>query len=109
MADTRRIASEVVAHLGAGTDRRVIVRSMRAALSIWPLFLLLDAYMCFVAFPGAPFPLFVFYRIVVELVFLAVYRASRRDTVATERLFRWLRISYVTPAFTIALFFLRDR
>jgi serine/threonine-protein kinase len=76
---------------------------MRAALSIWPLFLLLDAYMCFVAFPGAPFPLFVFYRIVVELVFLVVYGASRRDTVATERLFRWLRLSYVFPAFTISL------
>jgi serine/threonine-protein kinase len=103
MPDSRRIASEVVAHLGAGTDRRVIVRSMRAALSIWPLFLLLDAYMCFVAFPGAPFPLFVFYRIVVELVFLVVYRASRRDTVETERLFRWLRLSYVVPAFTISL------
>ena len=78
MVDTRRIASEAVAHLGAGTDRRVIVRAMRAGL--WPLFLADDAYMCFVVYPDAPFPLFVFYRVVVELAFLRVYRASVTQT-----------------------------
>ena len=38
--------------LSAATDRPVIVRAMRAGLWIWPSFALLDAYMCFVAYPG---------------------------------------------------------
>jgi hypothetical protein len=59
--------------------------------------------MCFVAYPDAPFLLFVFYRVVIELVFLLVYRASLSETVGRERLFRWLSIAYVAPAFTIAL------
>jgi serine/threonine-protein kinase len=102
MPDTRRIASEAVAHL-SGTDRRVVVRAMRTGLVVWPVFAILDAYMCFVAYPGAPFLLFAFYRVVIELVFLLVYRASLRETVGRERLFRWLSFAYIAPAFTIAL------
>jgi serine/threonine-protein kinase len=102
MADTRRIASEAVAHLG-GTDRRVVERAMQVGLVVWPLFAILDAYMSFVAYPGAPFLLFVFYRIVIELVFLFVYRVSLRETVGRVRLFRWLSLAYMAPAFTIAL------
>jgi serine/threonine-protein kinase len=102
MPDTRRIASEAVAHLGA-TDRRVVVRAMQTGLVVWPLFAILDAYMCFVAYPGAPFLLFVFYRVVIELVFLVVYRAGLGDIVERESLFRWLSLAYIAPAFTIAL------
>jgi serine/threonine-protein kinase len=102
MPDTGRITSEAVAHLG-GTDRRVVERAMRTGLVVWPLFAILDAYMCFVAYPGAPFPLFVVYRVVIELVFVLVYRASLRETIGREQLFRWLSIAYVAPAFTIAL------
>ena len=102
MADTRRIASEAVAHLG-GTDRRVVERAMETGLVVWPLFAILDAYMCFVAYPGAPFLLFVFYRVAIELVFLFVYRISVRETVGREQLFRWLSLAYIAPAFTIAL------
>jgi serine/threonine-protein kinase len=102
MPDTRRIASEAVAHLG-GTDRRVVERAMQTGLVVWPLFAILDAYMCFVAYPGAPFLLFVFYRVAIELVFLFVYRVSTRETLGAERLFRWLSLAYIAPAFTIAL------
>lgn len=102
MPDTRRVASEAVAHLG-GTDRRVVKRAMKTGLVVWPLFAIHDAYMCFVAYPGAPFMLFVFYRVVIELVFLLVYRASLRETIGFERLFRWLSLGYIAPAFTIAL------
>jgi serine/threonine-protein kinase len=76
---------------------------MQVGLVVWPLFAILDAYMCFVAYPGAPFLLFVFYRVVIELVFLLVYRASFRETIGRERLFRWLSLAYIAPAFTIAL------
>ena len=102
MPDTRRIASEAVAHLG-GTERRVVKRAMQTGLVVWPLFAILDAYMCFVAYPDAPFLLFVFYRVAIELVFLFVYRVSARETVGPERLFRWLSLAYIAPAFTIAL------
>ncbi|PYR31626.1 MAG: serine/threonine protein kinase [Acidobacteria bacterium] len=102
MPDVRRIASEAVAHLG-GTDRRVAERAMQTGLVVWPLFATLDAYMCFVAYPRAPFLLFVFYRVVIELGFLFVYRASLIETIGRERLFRWLSLAYIAPALTIAL------
>jgi len=53
---------------------------MRVGLWIWPSFTLLDAYVCFVAYRGVPFPLFVAYRVAVELLFVAVYRASVRES-----------------------------
>src|SRR5688500_13896514 len=58
--------------------RRMVTRSMRIGMWVWPSFTVVDAWMCFVAYPNAPFPLFVVYRVVVELAMVGVYRASRR-------------------------------
>ncbi len=103
MGASGRVGSETIAHLGAGVDRRVVARSMRAGLWIWPTFALLDAYMCFVAYPGAPFPLFVAYRIAVELAFLAVYRASVRKSTGLGPLLVRQSLAYCAAAFAIAL------
>jgi serine/threonine-protein kinase len=59
--------------------------------------------MCFVAFPGAPFGLFVGYRVAVELVFLWVYRSTRDRTADIRRLYRELNVSYGVAALGIAL------
>lgn len=76
---------------------------MLAGLWIWPSFTLLDAYMCFVAYPGAPFLLFLAYRIVIELVLFAVYRAARRESIGVDRLFALQSLTYIAAAATISL------
>src|SRR5262245_59532159 len=76
---------------------------MRAGLWIWPSFALLDAYMCFVAYPGAPFALFVLYRIALELVMYAIYRVGIRENVNLDRLFLWHSLSYRAAALIISL------
>jgi serine/threonine-protein kinase len=101
--DAPRIARETLGRLGAGIDRRVVARSMWVGIWIWPSFILLDAYMCFVAFPGAPFWLFVVYRVVVELAFLFTYRASVHSTMPLRRLLLWQSVMYCAAAFVIAL------
>jgi serine/threonine-protein kinase len=100
---TARIAPETLGRLGAGVDRRVVARSMRVGIWIWPSFTLLDAYMCFVAFPGAPFWLFAIYRVVVELAFVFTYRASVRTTMPLRQLLRLQSLMYCGAAFVIAL------
>jgi len=95
--------SVTIANLGEASDRRVVRRALRAGLWIWPSFTTLDAYMCFVAYPGAPFSLFVVYRIVIELGFLGVYRLSLRETSDLGRLFRLQQVMFVATAVTIAL------
>jgi tRNA A-37 threonylcarbamoyl transferase component Bud32 len=98
-----RVASEALVTLDAAADKRVVARAIRSGLWIWPSFTALDAYMCFVAFPGAPFRLFVVYRIAIELVLYAAYRASRREAADTRRAFWWLNVSFSSASFTIAL------
>jgi serine/threonine-protein kinase len=83
--------------------RRTVTRAMRIGLWVWPSYTLLDVYMCFVAYPGAPFQLFVLYRILVELAFVAVYRASVRGTVNVKRLFWMQNAAFVAAAVGIAL------
>src|SRR5262245_41764688 len=100
---TRRVASEALASLDAAGDRHVVGRAIWIGLWTWPAFTALDAYMCFVAYPRAPFRLFVVYRVAVELLLLGVYRASRRETADVRTLFRGLTISFSVAAFTIAL------
>lgn len=102
-SDMRRIVSEAVAHLGPAADRRVLQQAMRTGLWTWPAFTALDAYMCFVAFPGAPFGLFVLYRVLIQVVFFAIYWASFRETVGVKRLFRWQSTAFGATAFTISL------
>ena len=98
-----RVASEALAALGSAADRHVIARAMRIGLWTWPSFTALDAYMCYVAYPGAPFSRFVLYRIAIELLFVAVYRACLRDTADAKVLFRWLSVCFVSAAITIAV------
>ena len=40
--------------LDAEAQRRVVRRAMRIGMWVWPSFALLDAWMCFVAYPDAP-------------------------------------------------------
>ena len=98
-----RIASEAVAALGAAADRHVIARAVRIGLYTWPSFTALDAYMCYVAYPGAPFGRFVIYRIVIELLFVAVYRACLREGADARVLFHLLSICFNAAAVTIAI------
>jgi eukaryotic-like serine/threonine-protein kinase len=95
-----RVASET---LGAAADRHVIARAVRIGMWTWPSFTALDAYMCYVAYPDAPFARFVIYRIVIELVFVAVYRACLRDDADAKVLFRLLSLCFNAAAATIAI------
>jgi serine/threonine-protein kinase len=101
--ETPRLVPESVAHVAAGIDRHVVSRSMRVGLWVWPTFTLLDAYMCFVAFPGAPFRLFLLYRVVIEIVFAGVHRRSRRESADLRGLLVLQRLVYCATAFVIAL------
>jgi serine/threonine-protein kinase len=69
----------------------------------WPSFIFLDAWMCFVAFPGAPFHEFVALRVVVELSILGAYRATFRPDVSVNTLARWQTLSFALAALAIAL------
>ena len=100
---TLRIAPEALASMDAAADRRVVERAMRTGLWTWPAFTALDAYMCFVAYPGAPFRLFLVYRVAIELMLLAAYRASRRETTDVRRVFAGLTASFSAASVTIAL------
>jgi serine/threonine-protein kinase len=83
--------------------RRTVTRAMAIGLWVWPAFTLLDAWMCFVAYPGAPFGLFLVYRAGVSLVFFGLLRASRRPTANIRRLFYLLNVTYGLTALVIAL------
>ena len=96
-------AATSIAELQTEARRRVVARAMRIGLWAWPSFLALDAWMCFVAFPGAPFGRFVAIRVVVELVMLAVYRASRRPGVKLLHLVVGQNAAYALAALGIAL------
>jgi eukaryotic-like serine/threonine-protein kinase len=78
--------SDTTPDLEAEAERRVVRRAMHIGLWVWPSFALLDVWMCFVAYPGAPFRLFLAYRLVVELAFVGVYRASARPGIPVKRL-----------------------
>jgi serine/threonine-protein kinase len=83
--------------------RRMVLRAMRIGLWVWPAFAVLDAWMCFVAYPGAPFLLFVAYRVVIEAIFFATYRASLDENTHIKGLFHRLNLSYGTAAIAISL------
>lgn len=89
--------------LDTDADRRVVIRAMRIGLMIWPSFMLLDAFMCFVAYPGAPFERFVLYRILVEAAFFGAYYASRYTATPLKRLYRWQNLCYGAAALAISL------
>ncbi len=83
--------------------RRTVTRAMGIGSWVWPAFTLLDAWMCFVAYPGAPFGLFLAYRAGVLLVFQAVHRASRRPDANVLRLFYLQNVTYGLTALVISL------
>jgi serine/threonine-protein kinase len=83
--------------------RRTVQRAMWVGLWVWPAFSALDVYMCFVAFPAARFPLFVLYRVLVEAVFVAVYRASRKRPGDVKLLFFWTNVTFGLAAIGISL------
>lgn len=85
------------------SDRRVARRAMGTGLWVWPAFAVLDAYMCFVAFPAAPFGRFVAYRVIVELVFLTVYRVTLRPGARVGLLFRLMNLTFGLVAITISV------
>jgi hypothetical protein len=89
--------------LDAEAQRRVVRRAMHIGTWVWPSFTLLDAWMCFVAYPGAPFRLFLLYRLVVGLAFAAVYRASAQKTVSVERLSYGQDLCFGLAALGVAL------
>ena len=67
--DTLRIASQSVTALAGGNERQVIARAMRIGLWTWPAFVVLDAYMCFVVFPGTAFTPFILPIVAVSILF----------------------------------------
>ena len=84
--------------------RRTVARAMRLGLYIWPTFTALDVFMCFVAYPDAPFGLFLLYRVLVSLAFYGVYRAaSQNATMPVARLFWLQNLCYGLAALTIAI------
>ena len=82
MDTAERASSPLDSEQEAG--RRTVMRAMWIGLWVWPAFTVLDAYMCFVAYPRARFSLFVLYRVVIGLVFLGVYLASRRPGASAD-------------------------
>lgn len=83
--------------------RHAVRRATWIGLWVWPSFALLDAYMAFVAFPGAPFPLFVLGRVLVEAVLVGVYLASRKPAFPVGLLARLQNLSFLLAAACIAL------
>ena len=96
-------ASRGLPDLDAEAQRRVVRRAMHIGIWVWPSFALLDAWMCFVAYPGAPFGLFLVYRLIGELVFVVVYRASARPAVPVERLCYGQDLAFGVAALGVAL------
>ena len=85
------------------SGRRTVMRAMWIGLWVWPAFAILDAYMCFVAYPDARFSRFLLYRAVVEVPFLGVYRLSRRGGVPLKRLFWLLNVTFGLAAIGISV------
>jgi len=89
--------------LDAEARRLVVRRAMHIGIWVWPSFALLDAWMCFWAYPGAPFGLFLSYRLVVEVGFVAVYHAAARPTVPVEHLSYGQDLCFGVAALGVAL------
>ena len=83
--------------------RHTVRRAMWIGLWIWPSFTLLDVYMCFVAFPAAPFRYFVVARVLIEGVLFAVYAGTRRKSMPVGRLVAAQDVAFVLVALTISV------
>ena len=85
------------------TTRHTVRRAMWIGLWIWPSFALLDAYMCFVAFPAAPFRYFVVGRVLMEGVLFSVYAASWRKDMPPSLLAAGQDMAFFLVALSISL------
>src|SRR5262249_23387739 len=83
--------------------RRATRRAMRIGLAVWPAFITLDAFMCFVVFPGAPFLRFLLCRVVVEACLWAVYRMSRRPDLRLGRLSLCRNLTFFAAALGVSV------
>lgn len=83
--------------------RRMVRRSMRIGMWVWPAFTLVDAWMCYVAFPGAPFALFLTLRVGVEAALVAVFRGSRRTGASARALVLGQNLTFTAAAIAIAI------
>lgn len=101
--EDRSSSSPVPTTLEREAVRRMVTRSMRIGMWVWPVFTIVDAWMCFVAYPGAPFGLFLAYRVIIEAALIMVYRASRRSTVSAGVLHFAQNATFTAAAVAIAL------
>ncbi|HEX9165050.1 MAG TPA: serine/threonine-protein kinase [Gemmatimonadales bacterium] len=92
-----------IAELDVETRRRTIRRALGIGLWVWPSFTLLDAWMCFVAYPGAPFGLFLVYRLLVEFALWVAYQASRNPDRPLRHIVWGQNLSYSLAALGVAL------
>ncbi|MDH4349046.1 MAG: serine/threonine protein kinase, partial [Gemmatimonadota bacterium] len=83
--------------------RHTARRAFWIGLWVWPSFTLLDVYMCFVAYPAAPFRWFLVGRVLGEIPFVAGYFASRRQALSAPLLARLQDFSFFMAAAGIAL------
>jgi len=102
-ATTIPVVSPPAAESADSAGRRTVSRAMRIGMWVWPSYTLLDVFMCFVAYPHAPFPLFILYRLVVELAFVSVYRVSIRGTMELKKLVWLLNATFVAAAVGISM------
>jgi eukaryotic-like serine/threonine-protein kinase len=86
--------------MDAERERRLVQRAMRISVWVWPSFTALDAFMCFVVYPDAPFGRFVVYRLVVELLLFSGFVLSFRPGVALA----WLSVIQEVTFFAAAVF-----
>ena len=89
--------------LEAEAQRRIVRRAMLIGIWVWPSFTLLDAWMCFVAYPDAPFGLLLSYRIAGALMFVTAYLAAGRPTVPVPPLIQARDLTFGVAALGIAL------
>lgn len=67
-------------------ERRSVRRAMTIGAFVWPAFFLADLYLGLVVYPGAPLALYALFRLLGELVILAVYQTCLRPDITSRRL-----------------------
>lgn len=91
------------AALEADARRRIVGRATLIGLWVWPSFGIVDVWAAFVAYPGAPFRLFLLYRVLVEAILVATYLASRRRGASVALLVRGQNVAFASAAAAVAL------
>jgi hypothetical protein len=89
--------------LAADARRRIVTRATLIGLWVWPLFVIVDAWAAFVAYPGAPFRVFLVYRAIVEAILVSTYLASRRRGASVHILAGAQNLAFAAAAIAVAL------